>query len=82
MYQGTHCCPTLLLRQEKRKKADKCLVFGVIVIVVYKQLVLLLLYCIVTVNITVVSSLDPEDCLDDLSKDYDEGNVKLCVLNN
>ena len=41
---------------------------------------LLLLPCIINVNLTVVSSLDREDCLDDLSKEYDEGNVEFCVL--
>ena len=41
---------------------------------------LLLLPCITNVNVTVVSSLDREDCLDDLSKEYEEGNVKFCVF--
>jgi hypothetical protein len=36
----------------------------------------------VNVNVSVVCSLDRENCLDDLSKEYDEGNVKFCVLND
>jgi hypothetical protein len=46
----------------------------------YCRPVLLLLPCITNVNVTVVSSADGEDCLDDLSKEYEEGNVKFCVF--